>query len=106
MITLCFTLSMPGVASWNGHWSGENRFYAKIRKFSGKFAEERTEEILKNSPYYHQWDDGWCARIGIRKVTAKEAAQIRRKSRGFWGYEWMIDNIISHLSTYDEKVEG
>jgi hypothetical protein len=29
----------------------------------------------------------------VRAVDAKEARQIRKKSEGFCGYDWMIDSI-------------
>ena len=27
-----FELTMPGVGSWNGRWSGEGRYYAILKK--------------------------------------------------------------------------
>lgn len=106
MSILCFTLTMPGVSSWNGRWSGDGKLFAKVKTFRGKSAEKRVNEILEKSPYYHSWADGWSAKISVSKITAKEAAQIRKKTRGFYGYDWMIDNIIHYLSTDNREVKN
>lgn len=94
---LCFSLSMPGVSSWNGKWTGAGRLYAKVKNLGRtKKAEAKGNEIIANGPYGYNWDDGWSARISIHEIDAKEAAKIRKATRGFYGYEWMIDSIILH----------
>jgi len=104
---ICFELSMPNRGSWNGRWSGEKDLFAKVVNFSNsKAGKEKADEILKSVSYYHRWDDGWGASVSVREVDGKEAAKIKKKSRGFCGYDWMIDNIRSHGSCYDKgKVE-
>lgn len=82
---------MPSAGSWNGKWSGNGRVYAKIRKL-----DKKKEVVLDGTSYSYRWDDGWCARVDVCKVDAKEANKIRRKSVGFYGYDWMIDSIIKH----------
>jgi len=77
---LCYELSMPGSPSWNGKWSGEGRCFAIIRSYRGKAREEK-------------WNDGWCAKVSVRKVDNKEAARMRRKTIGFAAYDWMVDSI-------------
>jgi hypothetical protein len=88
---IAFELSMPRAASWNGRWSGEGRLHVKIRRL----AKEQEERIAGKS-YNYRWDDGWCARVSANKVDGKEAARLRKKSAGFFGYDWMIDSIIEH----------
>lgn len=91
---LCFTLSMPGVASWNGRWSGEGRLYAKVINLGkSQKADLKGQELIKGSPYRYFFGDGWVASVSVREVDAKETAKIRRKSQGFCGYDWMIDSI-------------
>lgn len=91
---LSFTLSMPNNNSWNGKWSGENRFYAKVINFGRtKKGEAAAQKILDESYYYYNFGDGWGAGVSVKEVDAREAAKIRRKTAGFCGYDWMIDSI-------------
>jgi hypothetical protein len=95
MSIVCFELSMPNVGSRIGRWSGEGRYYVRIRKFGrSKATEEKAAKILAEGSYYYNFGDGWWASISVREVTASEAAKIERKSVGFCGYDWMIDSII------------
>ena len=91
---LSFTLSMPNNNSWNGKWSGEDRFYAKVVNFGRtKKAEADAKQILDKGYFYYNFGDGWGAGISVEKVDAKKAQQIRKKSVGFCGYDWMVDDI-------------
>ncbi len=95
---LSFTLTMPNVGSWNGKWTGEGNLYAKVINFGrGKAATEAAYKILSEygGYYYYSFGDGWGAGIRVREVDADEARSIRRKSKGFCGYEWMIESIRS-----------
>ena len=89
MMKVAFTLTMPGVGSWNGKFTGANKCYAKSREI-GK---DSRDKIIKNSPYFYRWDDGWTARIDA--TSCKDASYELKHSSGFMGYDWMIDNIIS-----------
>jgi len=91
---LCFELSMLSVGSWNGTWSGEDKFFAKVINFGKtKKAEEKAKVILNEGYYRYGFGDGWMAGISVKQVDAKEAAKIRRKSLGFCGYDWMVQSI-------------
>jgi hypothetical protein len=90
---VCFELSMPGVASWNGRWSGEGCLYARVFDYRTKKAIARAEAMIQKGYYHYAFGDGWRAAITVRAVDAKEARQIRKKSEGFCGYDWMIDSI-------------
>jgi hypothetical protein len=90
-----FRLSMPGVASWNGRWSGEGKNYVIIKTLSDKAA----EHLLcggKSKAWGHFWSDGWSARVTARIMGTGER---RLKSDGFCGYDWMVTNILSHGDT-------
>jgi hypothetical protein len=91
---LMYVLTMPGVASWNGKWSGEGNLYAKIERYGdSKAARERVAKILAGSPYHYRWSDGWAAMVAVSEPTAAESRQARKRSKGFCGYDWMIDSI-------------
>jgi hypothetical protein len=96
IMNICFTLSMPNRGSWNGRWSGEDNLYAVIKKLSPKHA----ESVLAHHSYYYRWDDGWGASIAVSKVDGAQSRDIRKRSKGFCGYEWMIDSIITYGKIY------
>ena len=85
---LAFMLSMPGVSSWNGKWTGEGKCYAIVRT-TGR-------ADLAGRSFGHNFGDGWFASVGVEVVPAAEARKLRRKSDGFCGYDWMVDSIIDH----------
>ena len=93
---ISFTLGMPNRGSWNGKWSGEDRMYVVVRKFSGKKGSELADKLLASPYYYYGWSDGWVASVTLKEVDGKESAKLKRKSNGFCGYEWMIDSICQH----------
>ena len=93
---LAFTLSMPGAASWDGKWSGEGTLYCITRSFSGSKGGVQAAEILDSAPYSYGWSDGWRASIAVSAVDSRLASKLRKKSRGFCGYDWMVNTIISH----------
>lgn len=85
---VAFYLSFPSVGSWNGKWTGEGRLYARVFRNS-----EVPKEYIGKS-YSYRWDDGWEACIDVVQVNSKEVNRIRKKSAGFYGYDWMIESII------------
>lgn len=87
---LAFYLSMPGCPSWDGKWSGDGKFYAKV------VSKRTKEKELDGKSFTYRWSDGWCARVDVRKVDAQTARKIRKKSQGFCGYDWMITSIIEN----------
>ena len=95
---LCFELSMPNVGSWNGKWGGASDYYAKIVNFGRtKKAEERAQRILDKGYFRYNFGDGWAAGIKVKQVTPSEASTLRRQSKGFCGYDWMIESIKQHI---------
>ena len=91
---LAFTLSMPNVGSWNGKWTAAGNLYARVISIGNK---KRADEILAKNSFRYNFGDGWVAGISVKKVDAKEARRLRRESKGFCGYEWMIDSIRANL---------
>lgn len=91
---LSFELTMPHAGSWNGKWSGAGNLYARVINFgASKKAAEKANSILSRKAYFYNFGDGWTARVVVRKVDSKEAARIRKLSKGFCGYDWMIHSI-------------
>ena|ERR1039458_4710340 len=95
---LIFKLSMPNNNSWNGKWSGEGNLYAVIRSFgTSKKTAERLRPIIEKGYFYYNFGDGWGAGVDVYEcVSAAEARSIRKRSRGFCGYDWMVNSILEH----------
>ena len=87
---ILFTLSMPNVGSWNGKWTGDSNLYVKTRRNPSK---EIMDKIVDRS-FYYNFGDGWGASVGVKKISSKESNKTMKKSKGFCGYDWMIDEII------------
>lgn len=95
MKLVAFELSMPCAASWNGKWSGDGRPYVRVCRFTKDMIEEHNlEALLEHRVFDYRWADGWCAAVTLREVDSKEAQKLRKKSVGFYGYDWMIDSIL------------
>lgn len=89
---ISFELSMPGVNSWNGRWSGRDKVHAIVKTF--------TKNHPKLGYYSYDFGDGWRAGITVREVTVPAAKMLRKQSSGFCGYDWMVDSIISDGDIY------
>lgn len=114
MKTLIFILSMPNVGSWNHKWTGAENLYARKRKvkddlaklimadaksypiYEGAFAPKLVGHTPPKTYYGYDFGDGWRASIEIQVLPAKEVNKIVKKSKGFYGYDWMIDSILTH----------
>jgi len=91
---VAFTLSMPNVGSWNGNWTGRDSLYARVVNFGqSKKGCLKASSILEQGPFSYSFGDGWAVRVTVRQVDAKEAARIRRLSKGFCGYDWMVESL-------------
>lgn len=92
---IAFELSMPNINTWNNRWSGEGKYYARVKNF-GRTEEKNkiAKKVLEKGSYYYNFGDGWGMSISVREVDSKEAQKIRRKTDGFMGYEWAITSII------------
>lgn len=90
---ICFTLSMPSNNSWNNRWSGEDNFYAIVKRFP----KGKADRVAEEGYYTHNFGDGWVARISAKEVTVTEARSIRKKSKGFCGYEWIVRDFEMYV---------
>lgn len=89
---ISFELSMPSNNSWNGCWTGENNLYALVRNVGTiKGAREKWEKLIGRHTY--SFGDGWVACVTVRECTSSAAIKLRKDSKGFCGYEWMIDSL-------------
>lgn len=95
MQKVMFSLSMPGVASWNGRWTGEGRKYFIIKSLPLSQIEKLGLNGKTNS-WYHRWSDGWAAEVTARVLNKGERPG---KSDGFSGYDWMVENILGYGET-------
>ncbi len=93
---LAFILNMPGNNSWDGKWSGEGRLYAIVKTFSSQKAQLHATQILAEGSYGYNFGDGWYARVDVKAVDASESRKIRKNSKGFCGYDWMVESIERH----------
>lgn len=93
-----FILTMPSNSAWNGKWTGEGKLYARARK--GIKAETITK-IMQRPRYTYSFGDGWVAAVEVKLMTGAEASKLMKKSEGFCGYDWMIDEILKH-----QKITG
>lgn len=87
---IVFQLTMPGVGSWNGKWSGKERLYIRTMD------ERKVPKEYWDRDFHHHWDDGWTACVSTTRMSASEARKLERKSNGFCGYDWMIRSIIKN----------
>lgn len=104
MEIFAFKLTMPNVGSWNGRWSREKDLHVKfVRMTKDRLAETGLEE----GNYGYNFGDGWFANVQVFKVSGEERRELNKRSKGFAGYDWMIDSIIEHgrIITDDEEDE-
>lgn len=83
---------MPNNNSWNGRWTGQLNLYAVVRAIQPKAYEKE----LNGKNFYYDFGDGWGANVNCKIIDSKLAAKVRRKSKGFYGYNWMINEIVAH----------
>jgi len=93
---LAFKLSMPGKGSWNGKWSAEGELFCIIEKITEnrwRANKDFYEKLIKS---YHSYDfgDGWVAAINVALVSEKEARRLKKESKGFYGYSWMVKSLL------------
>ena len=95
-----FKLSMPNRGSWNGGWSGEGRDYLIFKNLSNKKIVSLGLDKKDTCSWYHSWNDGWGASVIARVLQNGEK---KKKSAGFCGYDWMVDNILCYNKTERSK---
>ena len=95
---IAYILTMPNVGSWNGVFTGAKNFYCLCRKYTDKKLEKK---ILDEKSFYYNFGDGWGARIEVQKING--AGKYRKMSKGFMGYDWMVNSIEKNLKIVNTK---
>ena len=90
-----FELTMPNVGSWNGKWTGADKKYFIIKNLS-KLQIANIPFQNGRASFYYNFGDGWGANITAEIIDAKESVRRRKNSKGFAGYDWMVDEIIKY----------
>ena len=85
-----FELTMPGIGSWNGKWSGSGKKYYRARK------DREVPSQYWHKDFHYRWNDGWAACVSVYRMPAADARKMLKESAGFRGYDWMIDSIIKY----------
>ena len=98
---LLFELSMPNVGSWNNRWSGERDYYAVSRR-DYDVDKKLLPEIIDKS-FFYNFGDGWTACVKVSKITHAESKKILKNSKGFCGYEWMVNSICKYGEIIDPE---
>jgi hypothetical protein len=89
-----FTLTMPNIGSWGGKWTGDGATYTRTKRIISR--NKNIYPLCEEGNYYHNFGDGWGANVSVRFVTEREAKQADKKTKGFCGYEWMVDSILKN----------
>lgn len=92
MLLVSFKLTMPNNNAWNGKWTGEGVDYYIIRKLK----KDEQAFLAKSHTFYYNFGDGWGAMVTVEEITAQEAQKRRKNSKGFCGYDWMVESIIKN----------
>jgi hypothetical protein len=106
MKILSFELTMPNVGSWNGKWAGADKKYYIIKSVNDKYFKSDVQKLLNEKTrqsWYYNFGDGWGANVEMQIIDAKEAKIRCKNSKGFAGYDWMIDSILKHGKITTEK---
>lgn len=101
---LSFELTMPNVNTWNGRWSGQrSKFY--IHKNVLKQVAKNILGDKEQNEWYYAFGDGWVAKVSVIKVSFNEKNKRKLISKGFAGYDWMVDEILKYgkILEYDER---
>jgi hypothetical protein len=107
---ISFELTMPNVGSWNGKWTGADRKYYVIKSVCEKSFKDDYLKLLdgkESESWYYNFGDGWGANVHLEIIDSKEAKLRRKKSKGFAGYDWMINEILIHgrILERDERIQ-
>lgn len=88
---------MPNRGSWNGKWTGDGELFSITKHYTDKrFEELNISKLLEKRNFYYCWDDGWGANVCVKEITPQEEKQIKKHTKGFCGYDWMIDSILKY----------
>lgn len=108
---ILFVLTMPNNNSWNGKWTQEGELYCKVRTYpfrsNSKVMNESLKNVLFTKGCYYDFGDGWGAYVSVKECTLAEKNKYNKLSKGFCGYDWMIDELEKYgrIRTRKERQE-
>lgn len=102
---LSFELTMPNIGSWNGQWTGQGSKYYKHISVSKSEGEKILEGKERNS-WFYDFEDGWGISVSVIRVLASEKNKRERISKGFCGYDWMIDEILYYNRILEKQLRS
>lgn len=94
---IAFELSMPNRGSWNNKWSLDGECFVRV------YDQRYVPKKYWNRDFFYHWDDGWTACVSVCQVSAKVGNMLRKKSKGFLGYDWMIRSILDRGEILTER---
>lgn len=106
-----FTLSMPNVGSWDRKWSSEGTLFCRVRSYpfrkNSKQINPALANVMSKDSCYYDFGDNWGASVSIRECSRNEKSKFQKLSKGFCGYDWMIDEIEQYgrILTLQERDE-
>lgn len=95
-----FILTMPNCGSWNGKWTGKDN-YSRTKRIV--YRNKSIYPNLKEDNFYYNFGDGWGANVEVKFITKSEAKIVDKTTKGFYGYDWMIDSILKHNKIIIER---
>jgi len=95
---IAFILSMPNVGSWDGKWTGEGDFHCLVRSYTHTKESPNSEylNVISKTSHYYSFEDGWGASVRTEEIKGNQISKYKRLSKGFHGYNWMVDEIEEH----------
>jgi hypothetical protein len=93
-MNFAFLLSMPGNNAWDGKWTGEGTLYARVKTFSARDFKATGLSLVGHHRY--NFGDGWVASVEVKVVDSTTKRKLVKQSKGFCGYDWMIDSLMAH----------
>lgn len=97
-MVLSFELKVSKCPKFSGHWAGEDKRYVRTKDIHPA----TVKKILNGEKvrlFPHATEDGWEFNIEVQHVNSIRKKELRQFFRnGFFGFEYMIDNIIDHQS--------
>ena len=93
---VAYILTMPKNNAWNGKWTGDDKLYARVRKIDERSKLPKPDLDLVGQSFTYDFPDGWQAQVEVKEVSASEAKQLKLKSVGFAGYDWMVASLLKN----------
>lgn len=101
MKTLLFEYGHKTIGSHNGKWGGQTLVFAKSKRLykeQEQFLQSKgiSTNLGDQTTFFHDFGDGWTAKVTMTVGRVRDFKEIMKQSKGFYGYDWMIDNILKY----------